>query len=98
MGHFKVNIFRGGLSQLGRFLSSCLPLRRNVQPSNGVMSSQSDNVVTFVWPPVHQGLELATRSKILLLRRGLWNFLKNLSWRRLLPQALKFVIEISNIR
>jgi hypothetical protein len=22
------------------------------------MSSQSDNVVTFVWPPVHQGIEL----------------------------------------
>ncbi len=36
------------------------------------MSSQSDNVVTFVWPPVQQGIELLpTRSKILSLRRGL---------------------------
>jgi hypothetical protein len=51
-------------------------LRRNVQPSNGVMSSQSDNVVTFVWPPVHQGLELETRSKILSLRKGFVEFFK----------------------
>jgi hypothetical protein len=28
---------------------------------NGVMLSQSDNVVTFVWPPFHQGIELETR-------------------------------------
>jgi hypothetical protein len=36
-----------------------------------VMSSQSDNnVVTFVWPPVHhQGMELEACSKILSLRR-----------------------------
>ncbi len=38
---------------------------------NGVMSSQSDNVVIFVWPSVHQEIELETRSKILLLHRGL---------------------------
>jgi hypothetical protein len=39
--------------------------------SNGVMSSQSNNVVTFVWPPVHQNIELEIHSKILSLRRGL---------------------------
>jgi hypothetical protein len=47
--------------------------------SKGVMSSQSSNVVTFVWSFVHPNIELETRSKILSLRRGLCNFHKNLS-------------------
>jgi hypothetical protein len=42
----------------------------NKVPSNGVMSSQSDNVVTFVWPPFHQGIEPETNFMILSLRRG----------------------------
>jgi hypothetical protein len=46
-------------------------------PSNGVMSSQWDNVVTFVWPPVHQGTELAISSKILSLSGVFFN---NHSW------------------
>jgi hypothetical protein len=48
-------------------------------PSNGVMSSQADNVVTFVWPPVHQEFELETRARILSVRRGLWNLKKPLT-------------------
>ncbi len=30
-------------------------------PSNEVISSLSNNVITFVWPPVHQGIELETQ-------------------------------------
>ncbi len=52
-------------------------------PSNGVMSSQSDNVVTFDWPPVHQGIEPETNFKILSLRRGLYNFLNSLMMKTL---------------
>jgi hypothetical protein len=75
MGHFKV-YFEGVSHNFVGCYHPCLPWRRTVQPSNGLMSSQSDNVVTFVWPPVQQGIELETRSKILSLRRGMWNLKK----------------------
>ena len=53
---------------------------QNIQvPSNGVISSQSDNVVTFDWPPVHQKIAQETRFKILWLLRGLKNLFKILS-------------------
>jgi hypothetical protein len=31
----------------------------SMEPSNGVMSSQSNNVVTFVWPPIYCIKELS---------------------------------------
>jgi hypothetical protein len=43
----------------------------SMEPSNGVMSSQSNNVVTFVWSPIYKGIMLETRSKIISLRIGL---------------------------
>jgi hypothetical protein len=61
-----VSTFIGQTGKVVCLIVICIPV-----PSNGVMSSQAYNVVTFAWPPVHQGIEQETRSRILPLRRGL---------------------------
>ncbi len=62
-------------------------------PGDLVFFTNINNVVNFVWPPVHQKIELETLSKILPLRRGLSSFIKNLSVNDF-SRWLKFVINV----
>ena len=45
-------------------------------PGDLVFFTNYNNVVNFVWPPVHKKIELETLTKILPLRRGLSSFIK----------------------